>query len=464
MPVVEDDLPNASAPQPNVVRIAEPEYQSVTVDSRYEPSASLLINVEGSSWIANYFSQILGQDNTVSGQQPSLDPVYQQYRLIKDFELKVTTALTSSQDPDSNTMKLTGAANVYPFLIPNVGDMFIADVGDGREGIFRVTETERRSIFKDTCYSVQYDLVAIADKTRSDDLYSKVQQDFVFVKDFLQHGQNPMLKPADFEVAKRLETRFHELAELYFTSYVSREYRTLVLPQQDQPTYDHFLAKVLPKLFSTWDATELRNMRVMNLDDDQAMRSITIWDALVEKNPRRLKQASKQTKLVSARLFTRDPMLEGIFWSGLRYVVYPVDPTQTVNLDPLRMDKIGMTIQELQEYEQPAPELVNALTTVRTLADLIGDPTLDELPYGDSPMIRPVLGDGYYVLSQNFYDRITLNQSKLEMAVWDYLNDKPVDRALLLAFCETFHSWGTLERFYYMPIVLLLIKSSIRSL
>lgn len=464
MPVVEDDLPSADAPQPAVVRIAEEEFHSVVVDSRYQPSASLLINVEGSSWIANYFSQILGRDNGLSGQQPSLDPLYQQYRLIKDFELKVTTPLTSSQDSDSNAMKLTGAANVYPFLIPNVGDMFIADVGDGREGIFRITEVERRSIFKDTCYAVQFDLVSIADKQRTDDLYEKVQQEFVFVRDFLQHGQNPMLKPADFEVAKRLEARFHELAELYFTNYVSREFRTLVLPKQDQPTYDHFLTRFLPKVFSTWDATELRQMRVMNLDDDQVMRSHTLWDALLEKNPRVLKQSAKQMKLVSARLFTRDPMLEGIFWSGLRYVVYPVDPPYTVNLSSLRIDKIGQTIQELQEFEQPAPELVNPLPNITSLADLIGDATLDELPYGDAPMIRPVLGDDYYVLSQNFYDRVSLEQSKLEKAVWDYLNDKPVDRTLLLAFCETFHSWGTLEQFYYLPIVLLLIKASIRSL
>lgn len=464
MPVIDDDPQAPPQPAPATVRVAAPEFRSVTVDTRYEPVASLLTNVQGSSWIANYFSQILAGDSQLSGQQQSLDPLYQQYRLIRDFELKVTTPLVSAQDDQTKSMKLTGAANVYPFLIPNIGDMFVADMGDGRAGIFKVTGSERRSIFKDTTYAIEYELVAFEGPDRSADLYSKVQQTLVFVKDFLMHGQNPMLELSDFEKVRVLAERYAELCELYFSGYNSREYRTLLVPQQEYPTYDHFLTKTVTKFVSTWDAQGVRNVRVLNLDDDQAMASLTLWDALAQQSPRLLKRAAKHMKIVSAKLFTRDPMMEGIYWSGIQQVLYPADQTVTVDFDPLKPTKIDLD-KELREVDEPDPVLVNPLPAVRSLQDLISDRILDDdLPYGDAPMIKPVLADDFYIFSQQFYEQTPLQQSKLELAVWDYLQRKPVSYSLLLALCDTFHSWGTLERYYYLPIVLVLIKANIRYL
>lgn len=466
MPVIDDDPAAPPQPTPASVQIAAPEFKTVVVDTRYEPVASLLTNIQGASWIANYFSQILASDSQVSGQQPTLDPLYQAYTLVKGFELKVTSPLATQQDETTKTMKLTGSANVYPFLIPNVGDMFIADIGDGREGIFKVNTSDRRSIFKDTCYSIEYELVSYADKDRSADLYSKVQRTLQFVKDFLMHGQNPLLELSEYELVDTLASRYHELVELYFRSYVSRQFKTTVVPGQEFATYDHFLTQALPKFFSTWDATGVRQIRAMNLDDDPAMGSLTLWDVLLQQNSRRLQQVSRTMQLVSARAFARDPMLEGIYWTGLVNVVYPADPTVTVNLNRYVPTKPALDAV-LVEVEAPAAALVAALTdatALGALSDLLDGMVLTGLPYGAAPLLTPVLADNQYVLSQAFYDKAETGQSQLELAVWDYLQRKPINRTLLLALCDSYASWGTLERFYYLPIVLVLIKASIRYL
>lgn len=465
MPLVDDDPVNPPAPlaQSNTIEVANTDFHSVVVDTRYTPVSNLLTSVQGASWIVNYFSQILTSQSQVSGQQQNLDSPYQQYTLIKDFELRVTTPLATTQDTATATMKMTGAANVYPFLIPNVGDMFIADVGDGREAVFKLTEVERKSVFKDTIYTIQYELMSIEDEARTDDLYSKVQQTLQFVRDFLMHGQNPLLQTADFDRVRLLADRYHELAELYFSRFVSTEYKTVVLPLQSQPTYDPFLTKALPKFFSTWDAMQVREMRVLNMDDDVAIGSATLWDALLQRNPRTLKRAVTQTGLTSTQLFAADPMCEGIVWTGLRAVVYPLDPPASVNLDPLQVKLIDGTLQ-LQETTASEPTLTDPSATVAALAQLVGDPTLTVLPYGQTPLLKPVLSDAYYVLSQQFYDRTTTGQSKLELAVWDYLNGNAVDWGVLQALCDTFDLWGTLEQFYYLPILLVLIKANIRFL
>ena len=32
-------------------------------------------------------------------------------------------------------------------VIPNVGDMFLADIGDGKEGVFAVTASDKKTMF-----------------------------------------------------------------------------------------------------------------------------------------------------------------------------------------------------------------------------------------------------------------------------------------------------------------------------
>ena len=165
---------DAVVEKPNVVRSTPPESKGVVVDTRYESKANLLTHVEGAPWNVNYYSQVLNTDNAPIGQQPDRNAIYQQYMFIEMFEIKVTQPLTTSQDPTSKEMTLIGAANVYPHVIPNRGDMFIADVGDGRTAIFKVTNTERKSIFKDTCYAIDYMLINYTTKELRADLDSRL--------------------------------------------------------------------------------------------------------------------------------------------------------------------------------------------------------------------------------------------------------------------------------------------------
>jgi hypothetical protein len=144
-------------------------------------------------------------------------------------------------------------------------------------------------------------------------------------------------------------------------------------------------------------------------------------------------------------------MLNGIRWSGINLVVYPSNVELTV-------DQALNGITPITEASlQPVPSRNGSLE------DLIANSSLQGLPYTSAPLINPVLIDDYYVLSQAFYENTT-GQSKLELAVRDYLEDRAINKDLLLAFCDTYHGWGGLERFYYTPIVLMLIRAAIRRL
>lgn len=449
MPIVNPTSTAAPVQAPNTPRIAAPAYKGVTVDTRYVPSASILKHIEGSSWTVHYYSQILDGDSALAGQNVTLDPLYQQYRLIKGLELKVNSPLTQSQDTEGGSMVVSGAATVYPFLIPNVGDMFLADTGDGREGVFQVTLSERKTIYKDACFGIEYRLVAYSTPERLNDLAAKTIDTLRYVRDFLNHGQNPLLYEEEFLLATELSDAYHSIAGVYFRQFMSREFMTILVPGQQVSVYDHFLTQAVTSFFTTWDAPELRQIRKLNISGDEVMRAPTIWDALRARDKSLVMYSAKKAGLVSTRTFDRDPMLEGIYHSGIQYTVYPKDAEVSIDYALLPRTKVLADLV----LEDPASPYINEPV-----------PPAGDLPYGAAPLYKMVGVDDYYVFSQAFYENAAEGQSKLERAVWDYLDGKAIDSKLLLALCKSYFTWPALERFYFVPVILMLIKASIRGI
>lgn len=450
MPLVDSSTTHPH-PAPNVIRITDPKYKGIVVDTRYIPTTDLLTHVEGSSWTLNaYYSQVLDEDNGVAGQSVNKPAQMQQYRCIRALELKVTTDLKPVQDASTKKMGYTGAANVYPVLIPNQGDMFIVRLDDGREAIFMVTGTERKSFYKDSVFTIEYEMQDYATPERTRDLETKTIQCFEYVKDYLQAGQNPLVEASEWQGLAKLHSRYESMVKSYAKQFFSREFKTFIVPGQDYPTYDAWLAKALAAFFNTTEAPEFLTMCLLDCDDNESMRCVQLWDVLLQKDPSLLKFVNQQTGTVWVNRFTRNPMLNGIRWSGINQVVFPMNPELTVD-------------QELRGLiPMTDSQLVEAPSRAGRLEDLIPKTALIGLPYTTAPLIHPVLLDDYYVLSKAFYHDHVGEQSQLELCVKDYLHDRAINHQTLLAFCETWHGWSRLAMFYYTPIVLILIRAALR--
>lgn len=481
MPIVS---PNDSAP-PNprspVVQIAKPEYKGVTVDTKVEPVQNILSHVGGSSWTVNYYSQALDLDSATQGQGQGTPPVQQQYRLIKGMELKVTTPLTTSQNPDTNSMLVTGEANVYPFVIPNIGDMFLADVGAGREGVFEVTNVTRLSVFKQAVHSIEYKMMGYSDTviegsgSRLDDLNRKVVQTFQYDKDFIKYGQNPLIFEEDYENIEYLRRNYRMILDRYFKTFMSKELSTVILPGQETNTYDHYLTQFLSSIFSVWDTQEARNLKVLNVDDDYALHATSVWNVLLKRDRLGMADAFLKIGKVYAREFTTDPMLEGVRWSGVEELIYPTDPTLTVdyktmpplklvNGNPITRGPTRLSTAALLPEPIPLFEVIYNALDGYNLTDENGDPVGEFLVL--PPIIHRAMKDDYYVFSEDFYknNRVVGKQSQLELMVQDYIDDKTLSFKRLKSFCEDMVNWNTLDRFYFTPVLLMLMKAAIRGL
>lgn len=474
----EDDIVEQKR-QPTLPEIAAPEYRGATVDTRYTYLADLITHISGYRWSVDYYRQVVDKDDELAGQQLTRLAAHQQYDLIKEFELRVDTPLDTSQDDEMKTMSVTGSAHVYPFVIPNAGDMFLADVGDGREGLFEVTASNKLSMYKEAVYHIEYKLVDYATATRRLDLDRKVVQTYYYRRDFLEHGQHPLLIEEEHFSIKSLEQQFKHLSRQYYQSHFSHEFKTIIVSGQEFPTYDHALAKFVRSLFKAADDVNMdfQQLRLLNVDDDRAMDCYTIFDAIMRKDKDLLKYAVKRVGLTLADVFSRNPVWGGIKYSGIKYVVYPKDPEVVVDLQTYPVTKVTlpdkkMTTKHLinNEFEEIFTEsLLHGLPIMSMFngMDFEGLTPEEIKAYQEkaaivkSLLLKQVNYDEYYVFSKAFYSDGE-DQSCIEFLVNQYLKDRPIDPAVLKRIIESQHRWGSLERTYYIPILLYLIWITIR--
>ena len=446
----------ASTPRPKPIRktqqvqITDPEYRGNVVDTRYEDRRTLITHVEGSSWVVRYYQQMLGADNEQTPLQIGKDAVYQQYLEIQDLELKVTSPLNISQSNETSSFTVTGTATVYPSVIPNVNDVFIADVGDGREGVFTVTESTRLSILKDTAYEIEYVQIAYADEEYLGDLAKKTVKKTHFVKGLLQHGNDPIVVDEEYKTYLSLREYQQRLFGQYFGSFFNKNISSLEVPDQKCVTHDPFLTKAITSFMDTDEHSILRSVKRYNVELPGREVPRTFWDALLALSMDELPLCHEKLALVDARCFGNVPQYDGIAFSGVEDVVFPVDRRYT-----------DLRKQDFVPGQLDVRDIRHQFVTSR-LGNLsqLGKPkgTGIESLYP----IHSVNKDEYYVFSEAFYFHDYPNQSQLETITRKVMSGEPVDRNTLVRLCEASHRWSRLDRFYYTPVLLILLKLAIQ--
>lgn len=444
-------------------------YRATAVETNFEDQPAQLSHIQGSPWVVElYLSQVLGSDSAVQGQQMTTHAIHQQYHAIVDMEIRVQSDLSHSQDEGSAESTLTGSSVVFPFLIPNKGDMFVARMFDGAVGIFQVTRSERLSITRDTAHSIDYILVGRNDKARYEDLIRKIVKRSYFNRNFLYHGQNPILTEESFNTLKILNKSFIQLARTYFDQFFSNEYGTLVVPGQLEPTYDAFMVRALLGFADQRLHDRIKYIRNLNTQDDPVMLSRSIWDVMRLLDRNLMYDIFKKAGTVDTSTFTKQPVFEGIRYSGMRKAVYPMDPPY--NADTAATGFVKDVFSSNFANTTPSRGFEEIRKKLKELkAPTWHEDTVDGPPVEDSEVyeklgIKPVFVDDYYIFSQQFYENATEGQSVLEVLVNDFIDNRPIDQKRLCQLAETVNAWAPIERYYYVPVMLILINSVIRML
>lgn len=444
---------------PAPVRTVEPSYRGVTVDSRFTPLNTLLQHVEGSRWTTNYYSQVLGRDSELSGQQLDRSPVYQQYVLVEGFELLVSQPLTLSQNQESKSMEATGAATTYPGLIPNKGDMFLADIGDGRQGIFIVTTAEKKTHLRETYYTIEYTLKSYAenDSAYLEDLENKTIKRSKFVREFTTFGQNPQILSESYNELLEFGKLYKSLLAVYLAEFFSQEEQTLLVPDQLQPTYDPFLTQSFVDWVGTEEHPYMGKIKLPSVRDDRIMTQPSIWDCIKQMDDDLLPVIIQRIGLADRAQWRNWPAYSGVYFTKIEKVVYPRSERTDVDADHDNQC-VGDATLNVQAGDNRFSGLSRLLSTT----------TLDgfTIPAAQSnalPDILPVTYDDYYVFTEGFYSREPKPATNLERLVLAAVKGQSLNREDLLRIAKKALTWPNLERFYYTPVVLALLKVATRT-
>lgn len=458
--------PKAGAPPVQTaapIQATTPQYRGVTVDSRVTPLRQLLQHVEGSSWTVQYYSQIVDRDTPLQHHAIDGHPVYQQYSLIHNFELKVTRSLDPVQDSESKGFDVMGSATVIPGLVPNVGDTFLADIGDGREGIFAVTASERKTHLKDSYYVIEYQLRKYSDRDEElrQDLARKVIQEFHFVKDYLQHGQNPIITSDLYQSRAQLLDAYQDLLGHYFHDFFSDEYQMVLVPDQKKPTFDPYLQAALLDMVTTSDHPVMRRIKRTTMHHTGAARSGNVWEALMRGDSARLLSGFERVAVARSVHFANYPEHSGIFFSGIHQLIYPIDRRTDVDAGYQLDRKVPVGNHSTITVGGHRFDNIERLMDSRPLAGFTYG-TNDAIP-AILPDIAPVTQDDYYVFTEAFYRRGGKFNSRLEMLANQLIYGQPVDRSVLLHLARAALRWPNVERYYYIPVLFALLHTTTRT-
>lgn len=460
-----EQTPPPPKPEPVKVHIEAPEYDGITVDTQYVPSSAILLWGEGSLWTVDYYSQILGKSNEPVAQDMDRDPIYQQYRLIKKMPLKVSSGLQFTQDEVIRTFEVTGNGYTYPFLTPNKGDMFIANIGDGRLGVFTITRATRATILKDSVYNVEWSMVSELTPERKADLDRKVDITYYFSATSLASGCGPFITTQEAARTEDYKDILQELIKRYLTDFFSVQHSTFLVPDQQMMTYDHFATKAFLSMVSTLDDLRVRRVKTLNVDSERVMHQPTLWDAITRGEISRMYGSTQRAHIVTTMHLRGRPVLQAIGFSGIPRLVFPIDAPTDVDSQYKGEDRfrpMGVAFKEGRPRRPlPGPFQTQEERNIPFFQS-IPDDVLDIPAWRKPADIHPVVLDDYYVFSQAFYDKATTGQSKLELLTNQYLAEEALNLEQFDALLAHVYDWDNLERYYYHPVVIALLKTQLR--
>lgn len=430
----------SGAPQPDprpvkvTPQIADEPYRSAIVDTTVTPYSQLITNISGSLITGEYYSQVLGASQAPGPFNPSTDVSYQQYRHIHKMDAKLSGTLQPSVDPQTQQATLSGTVVMFPFIKPNAGDVWVLNIGDGRLGVFTVKSPKTLSLYTQTCYECEITLYMYLSAAIQQNLDDKTVEHLYYNRDALLYNNYPILTTQESQNQKTSVTYSKELIRLYFSKFFSNMYSTFLVPDQYRVTYDPYVVDFISRMLTADDHRLITRLRTLITDDYRYSIRDCIWYALLTRDYSYIDSGFTDAWLVPVTAFTNNPAMMGIRFSGVEMVVVP-------------KTQVGF-------------DVVNSLQLPAGIGFRNDNPTL----VGVGGMDVPVVGaDDRYVLSEAFYEQ-TPPLTGLESLVHSYLNGEQINRQQLFAYAEACKDWGLLEQFYFMPILICLLRISEREL
>lgn len=374
-------------------------------------SENIIGYLDGSPWLSTYYARYLGKDDTVINFNDIVDPTLNQFLKINNFELRLTSELTYTTNPETGTTTVSGEANVYPVIVPMVGDIFVAYISQTEIGIFQVSAFTRKSLYQQSSWTIAFQIIAYSNSFNNNPYYDQyVVNELFFDSTKLGIGNNPLFTKSEVLQLSEKEDITKNLINFYFLNFYDNTTKTFLVPSDSASysnTYD-------PSVITFWNSIIDREMYYesgFSSPTEYAVTSslitqpfVTIFDALLNHSKYTLNIAVKSMQSLSTGYFDVAYSRHTVLVSNLDYIIYPY-------------------------YNNG----------------------LADLTFGTSGTNTP------YIFSLAFYNDVS-GQTALEQQVTNYLNKQIILFSNLQPIITTVFTDSKINNFYFIPIILALLQ------
>lgn len=483
MATYDDIVPAPSKQKPVPVEIAPLPYKHSIVDSSKQPLETLATWIGGSNWYVDYYSQVLGRNEEPKPFDPNQHIAYQQYRKINRLIVKLQGALNTTDDQGTGRMQQSGnmVINPYPGLVPNVGDTFIADIGEGGAGIFNITAVNKFSLNAQSAFDCSFELSRFATEDIVRKIDAKVTEDLYYYRDYLIVGENPILIKNDWDSLHQLKQKIKEITQAWLATNFSYSCSTVTLPKQPEHTYDQYVVRAMLNLVSSIEHNNYKQIVQYNSDDHRWTKYTDVYTAIYKREKWLLENCFKEYVVMATAALKVNSLQNSIKYSNVNYVVAPLERNKDSDnyswidtVMPEAFTQLQLTPNASGNVVNPnqSPCYADINLPCNNCSDndinlndggdnIVG---VDYNALGDPGMDIPRISNDSYVLSKAFYSNNRQACTNFERLVLDILDDKRLNYSSVLPFCNSYHHWGRLEQFYLGPILICMIQSALRGL
>lgn len=450
-------LYNNNEPVPPIVpspTVQIPPIDTAAYFSNFNFRDNIIGYIDGSALTCTYYNQYLGTDDVVRNSNDSDDATIRQYLKINDFEIRVTSALSSSIDQATGIATVTGEANVYPVITPIVGDVVILPIQDNVEAAFEITNVVRASQFKESAWQITYSQLKYI-KPGDIELYDNfVVAEYVFDVKLLNTSQWPVQTVSEHRRTVDKDILLDDIIASYYMQFYNVEIGTFLLPPSSTAlnvkTYDPYIVAFWNTYIKSSTTDNVMPMPIFfEAKSHKCKRPFyTILDAIAQQSPIISKICVKKMHTVSVVEFDASFQRHTLRVSGINQVVYPY--TENGNaVQTLTVDETPY-IFSYNFYNEVVPIITegsveygeDVITTLRDLERMMEEllaplPDTDDSGYPDS---------NYMSLLESFVVRA--------------IQRKAIPYKDIARLITELQGMNDITKFYLFPILIILLKLS----
>lgn len=314
------------------------ETASVYVNREYKDKAIAWIS--GSSLIVNYYNQIIGNEDVVTGNDDVSNGSLKQYRRITNYDLRVEDHNSHTYNPTDASSQITSSANVGPVFVPTAGDALTMMLEPGVWGICEVVEVEKMSAYKDSVHQIRYVVKSFTNSMTPDSLEDRTVIRLFFDMEAMQRGHPALYTESEKDrvIAKR--ERREEILHIYYSTYYDNERFTFLNTDR---SYDHYVVDFFRNIVELDPL--LGYDRPMAYDVRNATYKHpykTIWDMILTQTPAMLRSIIVAVMQISTVKYSQAFMHTNVYGSKLRTIVVPLTNTDGIVKDTALIEAPGL--------------------------------------------------------------------------------------------------------------------------